>query len=94
MSPYTDIELRRLAERRVDAKISFLVHAAIFVAVNAALAVWNLATTPGDPWILWCVGPWGLALAGQGFGAYGDWPAKRERAILAEIERLRARAAP
>jgi hypothetical protein len=91
MSHSTDVDLRRLAEKRVDAKVSFLAHAVIFVAVNAALAAWNLLTEPGNPWVLWCVGPWGLALAGQGLSAYGDWPARRERAVLAQIERLRAR---
>ena len=56
-----DPELRRLAERRVDAKAGFWIHAAIYVVVNAGMALGNLGVTPSGPWFLWSAGCWGIA---------------------------------
>jgi hypothetical protein len=84
-----ETELRRLAEKRVDAKAAFLIHAAIFVVVNAGMTAANLTTTPPSPWFLWCAGFWGLTLAAQGIGVYVDAPRLRRDAIEAELERLR-----
>ncbi len=85
-------DLRRLAERRVDAKAGFWIHAAIFVVVNAGMAFANITTISASPWFLWSAGCWGIALIAQGVAAYLPVQAMRRRAIDAELERLRARA--
>jgi hypothetical protein len=84
-----DAELRRLAERRVDAKAGFWIHAAIFVVVNAGMALANLSTTPASPWFLWSAGCWGLALIAQGVVVYFPTRDLRRRAVEAELARLR-----
>jgi hypothetical protein len=85
-----DTDLRRLAERRADAKIAFWGHVATYVAVNAGLAIYNLTTTPANPWFLWSLGCWGLALAAQALDVYSNASAIRGKAIEAELRRLRA----
>jgi hypothetical protein len=84
-----ETELRRLAEKRVDAKAGFWIHAAIFVVVNAGMALANLTTTPTSPWFLWSAGCWGIALIAQGAAVYLPMQSMRRRAIDAELERLR-----
>jgi hypothetical protein len=83
-------ELRRLAERRVDAKAGFWIHAAIYVVVNVGMAFGNLSVTPSSPWFLWSAGCWGIALMAQGVAVYAPTRAWRRRAIEAELARLRA----
>jgi hypothetical protein len=84
-----DTELRRLAERRVDAKVGFWIHAAIFVAVNAGMALANLNATAASPWFLWSAGCWGLALIIQGVAAYFPIRDFRRQVVEAELARLR-----
>ncbi|HVN00735.1 MAG TPA: 2TM domain-containing protein [Caulobacteraceae bacterium] len=86
-----DADLRRLAERRVDAKAGFWIHAAIFVVVNAGMALGNPAT-PTSPWFLWSAGCWGLALIAQGVAVHLPLRDLRRRAVEAELARLRAAA--
>ena len=82
-----ETELRRLAERRVDAKASFWIHAAIFVVVNAGMVFGN---SGASPWFLWSAGCWALALIAQGAAAYFPIKNLRRRAVDAELARLRA----
>ncbi|HXQ15096.1 MAG TPA: 2TM domain-containing protein [Caulobacteraceae bacterium] len=82
-------ELRRLAERRVDAKAGFWIHAAIYVVVNAGMALGNLSVTPSSPWFLWSAGCWGIALIAQGVMVYAPTRELRRRAVEAELARLR-----
>ena len=83
-----ETELRRLAERRVDAKAGLWLHAAIFVVVNAGMVF----ATPVSPWFPWSVGCWGLALIAQGVVVYVPVRDFRRRAIDAELTRLRTEA--
>jgi len=85
----SDTELRRLAERRVDAKADFWIHAAIFVVVNAGMALANLTGATANPWFLWSAGCWSLALITQGVVVYFPTRDLRRRAIDAEVARLR-----
>jgi hypothetical protein len=84
-----DTELRRLAERRVDAKAGFWIHAAIFVVVNAGMALANFTGATANPWFLWSAGCWGIALIVQGVVAYFPTRDFRRQAIEAELARLR-----
>ncbi|HLY80958.1 MAG TPA: 2TM domain-containing protein [Caulobacteraceae bacterium] len=84
-----ETELRRLAERRVDAKAGFWIHAAIFVVVNAGMVLGNPGTLTASPWFLWSAGCWGLALIAQGAAVYLPVKDVRRRAVDAEVTRLR-----
>jgi hypothetical protein len=89
-----EADLRRQAEQRVDARQGFWSHASVFVVVNTGLVVLNLITSPQYLWCLWPVFGWGLGLAAHAWGVFGTFPGDRERAVAAEIERLRARQRP
>ena len=90
--PTEEDELRRRAKRRVDARLGFYTHAAVFVLVNLGLAALNLSQG-GARWHLWPLGWWGLGLAIHGgvtlVALRGD--GYRERLLNEEIERLRRR---
>jgi len=81
-----DTDLRRLAERRVDAKAGFWIHVAIFVAVNAGMA----AGGPTGPWFLWSAASWALALVAHGLAVHLPLRDLRRQAVEAELARLRA----
>jgi hypothetical protein len=81
-----EADLRRLAERRVDAKAGFWIHAVIFVAVNAGMALGG----PAGPWFLWSAASWGLALAIHGFAVHQPLRDLRRQAVAAELARLKA----
>jgi hypothetical protein len=87
----SDAELRKIAERRADAKIGFRNHALIYGLVNAGLAALNLATSPQTLWFVWPLFGWGIGLAAHGLAVYGAMGAGREQAVQAEMERLRRR---
>ena len=87
-----EADLRRLAARRVDAKLGFLIHAAIYVAVNGAMATSAELAGQFTQSFLWCAGAWTVALLIHGISVFADGPALRSRAIEAELARLRASA--
>jgi hypothetical protein len=86
-----EADLRRQAERRVDARRGFWSHATVFVIVNTGLAVLNLLSSPHYLWFLWPLFGWSIGLAAHAWGVFGSFPGDRERAVAAEVERLRAR---
>jgi hypothetical protein len=57
-------DLDRLAEatRTVNARIGLLIHAVVFVLVNALLIAINLATSAGYHWFWWPLAGWGAGL--------------------------------
>ncbi len=87
----SEADLRRLAERRAGAKFGFYVHALVYLTVNAGLVAINLATSPQVLWFIWPMFGWGIGLAAHGLGVFAHTTGLRERAIAAEMERLRAR---
>lgn len=84
----TEADLRRLAERRADAKLGFRNHVLIYIVVNAGLAAMNLLTSPQVLWFQWPLAGWGVGLAAHGLAIYGATTDGRERAVAAELERL------
>ncbi len=56
-------DLKRIARRRVKAKIGLYIHATVYVAVNTFLALVQSQTTPSYHWALWPAAGWGLGLA-------------------------------
>ncbi len=85
-----DIELRRLATRRADAKLGFRSHLIVYAIVNAGLAALNLVTSPGYLWFLWPMVGWGIGLFAHGASVYGFGGPDREDMIEQELERLKA----
>lgn len=84
----TDEEIRKIAKARV----SFRVHALVYLAVNGFLvALWyvTIVLAGGRPalsnfWPVWTLLAWGMGLAIHGFTVYGggvDWE-RREEARL------------
>jgi hypothetical protein len=72
--------LSRLQETRVGRATSrlfhdqgFLIHFAVYVAVNALLVVINLVTTPGKYWFYWPLLGWGLGIVGHAFAVLRHW---------------------
>lgn len=89
MTDERERELRRIAERRADAKMAFRAHLVAYVVVNAGLAAINLLTSPGYYWFVWPMLGWGLGLIAHGATVYGYLGGQREQMIQKELERLR-----
>jgi 2TM domain len=56
------------ARRRVEAKIGFYIHLAVYVGVNLLLLIINLATSPRYLWFKWPLLGWGIGLLFHGIG--------------------------
>ena len=48
----------------------FYHHVIWYVAVNIALAVWNLIDSPDNLWFLWCALGWGAGLVAHGLAVF------------------------
>jgi hypothetical protein len=92
MTPKTDSELRQLAKRRVNQKMGFYIHLAVYVLVNLGLAAINLVGG-GQRWHLWPLAGWGLGLAIHGIVTFASLRGEgvRERMLDDELERLKRR---
>jgi hypothetical protein len=92
MTPKTDSELRQLARRRVNQKMGFYIHLAVYVLVNLGLAAIN-GVGGGKPWHLWPLAGWGLGLAIHGIVTFASLRGDgvRERMLDGELARLKQR---
>ena len=87
--PLNDDELEQLARRRAGAKMGWFMHAAVYVCVNAGLAL--IAWSSGKNWAAYPLLGWGLGLALHGAAVWLASPGAtlrenliaRERAALA-----------
>lgn len=61
-----DNEAYEKARKRVEEKLGFYIHAAVFVGVNAVLAAVDLTGSPEKLWFHWVLIGWGLGLALHG----------------------------
>lgn len=87
-------DIRKLAEKRADAKIGFYKKFMVYIAVNAFLAVINLVYTPQYLWVLFPVFLWGIGILVEFLKAFvfpDSFEAEnyREQKILEEMEKLR-----
>ncbi len=87
-------DLVRIARRRAGMKFGFLVHLAVFVAVNALLFAINQRTTPGFAWFAFPLGGWAIGLSMHGLAVYLSGSGLRERMIEDELRKLESRRAP
>ena len=89
IGPESEDDLRRRAERRVRARHGLIVHAGTYVVVNLGLAAINIATSPHYLWFLWAAFGWGIGLAAHAWGVFTILSGDHERAVQAEMDRLR-----
>jgi hypothetical protein len=84
-------DLKRIARRRVKAKIGLYIHAAAYIAVNAFLALVQSQTTPQYAWALWPAAGWGLGLAIHAAVVLLGNSGVRERMEAEELRKLESR---
>lgn len=82
--------IERLARRRADAKMGWLIHALVYVCVNAGLAL--IAWQTGRTWALFPLAGWGLGLAIHGLAVWvgSGGAGLHERLLQAERDKLRS----
>ena len=84
----TEEQRLRLARRRAGAKIGFLIHLTVFIAVNSGLMLINLSISPQHRWFPFPLGGWALGLAIHGLLVF--WPGfgLREKLVASELKPL------
>lgn len=65
-----DQEAYGRAKRRVEAKIGFFIHLAIYIAVNILLIIINITTDPQYLWFKWPLIGWGIGVISHGIGVF------------------------
>ena len=63
-------EAYKKAKKRVEAKMGFYIHLAVYVGVNVLLIVINLATSPQYVWFKWPLLGWGIGLFFHGMSIF------------------------
>lgn len=84
-------DLKRIARRRANAKLGLYIHATVYVAVNAFLALVQTQTTPQYAWALWPAAGWGLGLAIHAAVVLLANSGVRERMEAEELRKLESR---
>lgn len=76
-------------KKRVEAKIGFYTHAAVYVVVNFLLIIINLATSSHYLWFKWPLIGWGIGLGFHALGTYVFFEGSsiKERLIQRELEK-------
>ena len=87
-------DIRKLAEKRADAKIGFYKKFMVYIAVNAFLAIINAVYTPQYLWVLFTVVLWGFGILIEFLKAFVfpdtfETENYREQKIREEMEKLR-----
>jgi hypothetical protein len=84
-------EAYEIARKRVEAKIGFYIHLAVFVGVNLLLIIINFMTAPQYLWFKWPLMGWGMGLFFHGLGVFASFKSDsmKERMIEKEMEHLR-----
>lgn len=83
-------DLEQDAIKRVQARMGFLVHFAMYVVANVGfIVIWSL-TGRGYPWFVWPALGWGIGIFAHGVGMLlGPGSVAERRAIDREVRRLR-----
>jgi hypothetical protein len=79
------------AKKRVQAKIGFYIHLAVYVGVNILLIIVNLATSPQYLWFRWPLLGWSIGLFFHGMSIYvfsgGKFKEIKEKMTEEEMKR-------
>ena len=65
-----DREAYEKAKKRVEAKIGFYIHLAVYVGVNVLLIIINLSASPQQLWFKWPLLGWGIGLFFHGMSIF------------------------
>ena len=84
-------DLERDAIKRVQARMGFLVHLAMYIVANVGfIVIWSL-TGRGYPWFMWPALGWGIGVLAHAIGMLlGPGSDLERRAIDRELHRMRA----
>jgi hypothetical protein len=82
-------EAYQKAKKRVEAKIAFYIHLAVYVGVNILLIIINLVTSTQYLWFKWPLIGWGIGLFFHALGvfAFTEGSSIKERMIQKEMEK-------
>ena len=58
------------AKKRVEAKIGFYIHLAVYVGVNLLLIIINLTSSPQTLWFKWPLLGWGIGVFFHGLSVF------------------------
>ena len=83
----SDADIERHAHKRAAARMGWLVHATVYVAVNALL--FAIAWLSGRHWAVYPLMGWGLGLALHGAAVWAVSPANGLYQRMLQQERLR-----
>lgn len=76
------------AKKRVEEKMSFFIHLAVFIGVNILLLVINLTTSSHVLWSLWAFLGWGIGLVSHALKVFLlDNPSLKQRMIEKEMKK-------
>ena len=79
------------AKKRVEAKIGFYIHLAVYVGVNLLLLIINLTSSPQSLWFMWPLLGWGIGLFFHGLSVFvfsgRRLEAVKEKMIQEEMEK-------
>ena len=78
------------AKKRVEAKLGFYTHLAIYIAVMTLLVVINLTTSPDPFWAIWPLIGWGIAVIAHGLGVFllaGKTAGLKQKMIEKEMQK-------
>ena len=85
-----DKEAYERAAKRVEAKLEFYRHLAIYIAVNILLIIINLVTSTETLWFIWPLLGWGIGIAVHAIQVLiiPSESSLKDRMIEREIEKL------
>ena len=63
-------ETYQTARRRVEARIGFYIHLAVYIGVNILLIIINLLTSPRNLWFIWPLMGWGIGIFFHGMATF------------------------
>jgi 2TM domain len=89
MEASSEEDLRKEAVASINRKRTFKQTAVAYVVVNAILiGIWALSGADYF-WPIWVIGGWGIGLAFQAWGAYGQRRGISEDEVAREMQRMK-----
>ena len=80
-------EAYKKAEKRVEAKIGFYTHLAVYIAINILLIIINLITSAAYLWFKWPLIGWGIGVLFHALGVFVLSGQFKEEMIEKEMEK-------